>query len=47
MRKISKRDIVVAKEIVDIFSKSNVPAHSGQIAFYMMLSFFPFLLLFM
>ena len=45
MRRISKRDIVVAKEIVDIFSKSNVPAHSGQIAFYMMLSFFPFLLL--
>lgn len=45
MRKISKRDIVVTKEIIDKFSKSNVPAHAGQIAFYMMLSFFPFLLL--
>lgn len=31
-------------EIWGLFGKSNTPAHSGQTAFYMMLSFFPFML---
>ncbi len=45
MRRISRRDIADALEVQRTFSGSNIPAHSGQTAFYMMLSFFPFLLL--
>lgn len=44
MRKVSKHDLADALDVMNEFAKSNIPAHSGQTAFYMMLSFFPFLL---
>lgn len=44
MRRLSSRDISDARKVLALFDRCNIPAHSGQTAFYMMLSFFPFLM---
>lgn len=38
-------DLAKAKRISDEFTECNIPVHAGQTAFFMMLSFFPFMML--
>lgn len=45
MKKFIQNYFTKARRLTDEFSECNIPVHAGQTAFFMMLSFFPFMML--